>query len=92
MTAKSESEALAKIRALGHTPIKVEEKTQTSRKVGGSLPRQKIKLDHLKIFCKQLETMLNAGLSLHSSLDILAEQTESKQFAEIIKEVNIAIL
>jgi type IV pilus assembly protein PilC len=92
MTAKSESEALAKIRALGHTPIKVEEKAQTSRKVGGSLTRQKVKLDHLKIFCKQLETMLNAGLSLHSSLDILAEQTESKQFAEIIKEVNIAIL
>lgn len=92
MAAKSESEALAKIRALGHTPIKVEEKAQTSRKVGGSLTRQNIKLDHLKIFCKQLETMLNAGLSLHSSLDILAEQTESKQFAEVIKEVNIAIL
>lgn len=91
MTARSESEVLSKIRALGHTPINIEEKAQTSKQIGGSLSRQKIKLDELKVFCKQLETMLTAGLSLHNALSILADQTENKQFQAIIREVNTSI-
>lgn len=91
MTAKSESEVLNKIRSLGHTPIKVQEKAQPSRKVSVSLSRHKVKLGDLKVFCKQLETMLNAGMSLHGSLDILSEQSDSKQLRAILKEVNIAI-
>lgn len=91
MTAKSESDVVAKIRSLGHTPIKVQEKAQVSRQVGGSLTRQKVKLNDLKVFCKQLETMLNAGLSLHSCLVILAEQSDNKQFRLILNEVNITI-
>lgn len=91
MTAKSESDVVAKIRSLGHTPIKVQEKAQVSRQVGGSLTRQKVKLNDLKVFCKQLETMLNAGLSLHSCLLILAEQSDNKQFRQILNEVNISI-
>lgn len=90
--AKSEAEVLAKIRALGHTPIKIEEKAQASRKAVGQLTRQKVKLDHLKVFCKQLETMLTAGLSLHNCLEILAQQSESKPLREILKEVNTSIM
>lgn len=91
MTARSESEVLSKIRALGHTPINIEEKAQTSKQIGGSLSRQNIKLDELKVFCKQLETMLTSGLSLHNALSILADQTENKQFQAIIREVNTSI-
>lgn len=91
MTAKSESEVLTRIRSLGHTPIKIEEKAQSSRKVAPSLKRQKVKLAHLKVFCKQLETMLNAGMSLHGSLDVLSEQSDSKALKAVLKEVNISI-
>jgi len=47
---------------------------------------QRVKLRDLIIFCRQFATMVNAGLTLVSSLDILIEQ-ENKALSKVIKVV-----
>jgi len=48
---------------------------------------QSIKLRDLTIFYRQFATMVNAGLTLVNSLDILTEQVENKALANNIKAV-----
>jgi type IV pilus assembly protein PilC len=48
---------------------------------------KKIKIRDLTIFYRQFATMVNAGLTLVSSLDILIEQVENKALSEAIKLV-----
>ena len=47
---------------------------------------QRVKLRDLIIFCRQFATMVNAGLTLVDSLDILIEQ-ENKALSKVIKVV-----
>lgn len=46
--------------------------------------KKKIKMDDLVIFSRQLATMVDAGIPLVSSLDILGEQMENRTFGQII--------
>jgi type IV pilus assembly protein PilC len=46
-----------------------------------------IKTRDIVIFTRQFATMINAGLPLVQSLDILAQQTENKKLAEIVRQV-----
>lgn len=48
---------------------------------------QRVKLRDLTIFYRQFATMVNAGLTLVSSLDILIEQVENKALSKVIKVV-----
>jgi len=48
---------------------------------------QRVKLRDLTIFYRQFATMVNAGLTLVNSLDILTEQVENKSLANVIKTV-----
>lgn len=48
---------------------------------------QNIKLRDITIFYRQFATMVNAGLTLVNSLDILTEQVENKTLSNIIKLV-----
>jgi type IV pilus assembly protein PilC len=49
--------------------------------------KQSIKTRDLVIFTRQFATMINAGLPLVQSLDILAKQTENKGLAEVTRQV-----
>lgn len=48
---------------------------------------QKVTLDDLLTFCRQLSTMLNTGVTLLRSLDIISMQVDSKQFYDILIKV-----
>ncbi|MFH1459114.1 MAG: type II secretion system F family protein [Candidatus Omnitrophota bacterium] len=48
---------------------------------------KKIKPDELVIFSRQLATMVNAGIPLVQSLDILSEQMESPSFQHVVATV-----
>ncbi|GAG64582.1 unnamed protein product [marine sediment metagenome] len=48
---------------------------------------QRIKFRDLTVFYRQFSTMVNAGLTLVSSLDILIEQVENKTLSNVIKTV-----
>lgn len=49
--------------------------------------RKRIKIDDLVIFSRQLATMVDSGIPLVQSLDILSEQLENKTFKEIIGKI-----
>jgi len=51
------------------------------------LPGRSIKTRDLVIFTRQFATMINAGLPLVQSLNILAQQTENSALREIVKQV-----
>jgi type IV pilus assembly protein PilC len=55
-------------------------------KTGLSRPKG-IKTRDLVIFTRQFATMINAGLPLVQSLDILAKQTENKALADVTRQV-----
>lgn len=48
---------------------------------------QKVKLNHLSLFCRQFATMINAGVSLVRCLAVLEQQTPSARMREIIREL-----
>jgi type IV pilus assembly protein PilC len=79
----------ARLRKMGYIPIQIDRKAQ------GGLSRElkipglgnRVKLKELAIFSRQFATMINSGLSLLRSLNILAEQTESKALADVINQI-----
>jgi len=48
------------------------------------LKRKKVKLDDLAVFSRQLATLVDSGIPLVQSLEILAEQVENKNFSRVI--------
>jgi len=52
---------------------------------GGS--GKKIKMDDLVIFCRQLATMVEAGIPLVGALDILGQQIEKKGFRDVVIQI-----
>ena len=76
----------AKLREMGYIPIEISKKQEGLKReitIGGN----KVKLKDLAVFSRQFATMINSGLSLLRSLNILAEQTESKPLRETIRQV-----
>lgn len=47
----------------------------------------KVKTEHFTIFCRQLSTLYKSGVNMVESVKILSEQTESKPFKKVLKEV-----
>lgn len=49
--------------------------------------RKKIPLKALSLFCKQFYTMIDAGVTIVGSLDLLRRQTENRKLANILSKV-----
>ncbi|MEN8374168.1 MAG: type II secretion system F family protein [Gemmatimonadota bacterium] len=83
---RSRDDVVGYLRKQKLIPVKVEEKKkslgQFEIKIGTG-----IKTRDIVIFTRQFATMINAGLPLVQSLDILAKQTENKYLAEVIGHV-----
>jgi type IV pilus assembly protein PilC len=88
---EAESTALVanKLRQMGYVPIAIDKKQTTGVKREIHIPGlgNRIKMVELAIFARQFATMIDAGLTLLRSLQILALQTESKPLAEVINQV-----
>jgi len=77
-----------KLKSMGYAPLSINEFNPGMKRelkipgMGG-----KVKLKDLAVMSRQFATMINAGLSLLRSLDILSQQTENKELARILGEV-----
>src|SRR5581483_6591133 len=79
-----------RLRQMGYVPLAIDKKACGALQRELSIPglgANRIKMKDLAVFNRQFATMINSGLSLLRSLNILAEQTESKALANIINEV-----
>ncbi|MEI6430859.1 MAG: type II secretion system F family protein [bacterium] len=52
---------------------------------------QKVKLADLSIFCRQFSTMIDAGVTLVRSLDVLSEQTQNPKLRRIIADLRYEV-
>ncbi|HEY8470999.1 MAG TPA: type II secretion system F family protein [Longimicrobiales bacterium] len=79
----SREDVVAYLRRQRLIPVKVEEKkSQFELGIGAGINTRQI-----VIFTRQFATMINSGLPLVQSLDILAKQTESKALRKVIEQV-----
>ena len=80
LEAASRDEVMAQLRRMRLTVVKVEE--QTKAKTKGSIPMRDI-----VIFTRQFSTMINSGLPLVQSLDILSKQSENPVLQAVTRQV-----
>ena len=89
LDAESQSQVATKLKSMGYAPVSI---TQANAGISKELKipgfgRKKVKLKDLAVFSRQFATMVNSGLSLLRALNILTEQTESKELARVLGEV-----
>jgi type IV pilus assembly protein PilC len=84
---------VSKLRSMGYVPIEIQQQGGTKLRAEIKIPglSDKIKLKDVAVFSRQFATMINSGLSLLRSLNILAEQTENKALAEVANQVRIDV-
>lgn len=83
--AATKEEVLGIIRSNGYSPLSIEEKAGGKEIVLGV---SKIGTKDISIFCRQLATMLESGVSITYSMEILSEQIPNKKLREILTKVN----
>ena len=67
-----------------------EERTTPKQEISGrhiQLRRYRVTQGDLVLFCRQLATLLGAGVTILKSLDIISKQVSSKKFYNTIKEL-----
>jgi len=77
------------LRRLNITPIKIEEKKQ--RRLIPLFLRKSVSIKELATFTRQFAVMLEAGLNIVKSLEILAEQQTNEYFKEILKDIKVKV-
>lgn len=78
--------ARAMVRNQGLTPTKVAEATIFNKELNISIGSP-VKPRDLSVFCRQFESILNAGVPIVQALEMLSGQTENKAFAKAISDV-----
>jgi type IV pilus assembly protein PilC len=87
--APGESAVAARLRTMGVSPISIQEApeaTGLNREISFGFGSG-VKLKDLAIMSRQMATMIGSGLSILRTLNIIAEQTENKKLAAIMRHV-----
>src|ERR1035437_4790329 len=87
ITAVDRGAAAAAIKARGLLIIKLEDKKNPLTLESIFKRYQKVKVYELAIFSRQLETMLNSGMSIIRSLAVLEAQTNNAMFREALLKI-----
>lgn len=85
--AKSNEDLINILRNKGLIIVNVKETAKKGKGGQISFLKQKVKMDDLVVFSRQLATMVSAGIPLVSALDILGEQVENITFRKVILNV-----
>lgn len=83
--AASKDEVIAMITSNGYYPLMVQQ-LEESTKIEFNL-FSKVKTKDIAIFCRQLYTMLDAGVSINKALNIMSGQIENKLLKEAVKDI-----
>src|ERR1700709_1821899 len=90
LEADNQTLVVQKLKGMGYSPVSISEANTGANKeikIPGFNRKKKVKLKELAIFSRQFATMINSGLPLLRSLNILTEQTENPEFARVLREV-----
>lgn len=81
------SDVIEMLKSKKYIPVKINEKKSKSVDISFLDIFSKVKIKDLAVFCRQFQVMLNAGVTIVSSLDILQAQTDKKVFKTIIQDL-----
>jgi type IV pilus assembly protein PilC len=87
MEADGEAAVASRLRSQGMIPVQITKDSKVSMKMEINILPKKVKLKDLAVFARQFATMINAGLSLLRTLNILVDQTENPKLKESIGEM-----
>ncbi|MGC9373142.1 MAG: type II secretion system F family protein, partial [Thermovirgaceae bacterium] len=89
ITAYSQEQVVQQLRGQGLVPIAITQDTEAERESFLDKMRKigTVRLKDKAVMFRQLATMISAGITLGSALDILAEQTQSKKLADAVRHV-----
>jgi type IV pilus assembly protein PilC len=73
------------------TPAKAAAKVEEKKRPGGGKTDKSVSAKSLAVFVRQFSVMIDAGLPLVQCLDILGNQEEDKNFAEVILQTRTAV-
>ena len=73
------------------TPAKAAAKVEEKKRPGGGKTDKTVAAKNLAVFVRQFSVMIDAGLPLVQCLDILGNQEEDKNFAEVILQTRTAV-
>ena len=91
LEALSQEEVAEKLRRMGYAPVKITEVFAGLKLEQLEWNFRRIKTKDIVMFNIQLANMLNAGLSIISSLDTLQKQSENKRLSDIIGRVSRSV-
>lgn len=92
LTAKSSQEVIDLLHERDCRPTNIEEKVKTAKEFGQiEIKPKKVKTKDLTVFCRQLSTMLRAGLPLDKAMRLLIGQTSHKTLKKAMEEVSTRI-
>lgn len=84
MEAASEADVVAFLKAKGLTATKIEEATALNSNIKLDFLEKKVTPRDISVFCRQMVSVLSAGVSISKALDMLGEQTANKTLANAI--------
>lgn len=87
--ANSRDEVVGMITANGYYPLKIEE--VAGKKSFEFNFRQRVTVKDLSIFCRQMYTMLDAGVSITNALNMLSNQITNPKLKTIIGEIEESV-
>jgi len=91
MQANSSKEVVNELLNKGLIAVSVEEvkekKLSKAKKVKITLKRQKVSTKDISIFCRQMATMINAGVSVIEAVEDISQMSLNIKFKEILKNV-----
>lgn len=87
--ANSEEEVVARLQNQGLLIISiVRQQEETEKKISARFSMHtNITVDDMIVFSRQLATLLEAGVTLLKSLDVLSRQTESRKMLKAVREI-----
>jgi type IV pilus assembly protein PilC len=84
LSVKTRDEVVGYLRKQRMVPIKIDEKKASAGFAGFG---RGINLREIVIFTRQFATMINSGLPLVQSLDILAKQSENPKLRQVVEQI-----
>lgn len=82
--------ATAELKAGGSTVVSIARANAFNKDLEINIGKA-VSVRELSVFCRQFESVLNAGVTVIEALDMLSEQTENKQFANAIADVRDSV-
>ena len=90
ISATNESRARILLKEQGLVPTKISKQTALNKDIEINIGAA-VKPRDLSVFCRQFQSILKAGVTIVEALEMMAGQTENKQFAKAILETRSSV-